>query len=453
MEKQGKILIVDDNEDILFALKILLDPYIEQIELTAYPETIPRFIDQFQPDVVLLDMNFRRDANSGEEGFEWLGRILQQDPSAVVVMMTAYADMDKAMRAIRLGAMDFIAKPWEREKLLATIHSALKLRASQRKANILSTHISGSNALNTSEIIGQSPSMLQVLDMIERVASTDANVLILGENGTGKDLVARHIHNRSLRREGVFVSLDLGTISESLFESELFGYEKGAFTNALKRKVGRIEIASGGTLFLDEIANLSPAIQAKMLTALERREITHLGSTQAIEVDVRLVSATNSDIYAAVEQGEFRRDLLYRINTIEVTLPPLRNRGEDILLLADYFLARFSNKYKKDISGLSPSAVRSLVAYSWPGNVRELQNAIERAVIISQGKELDASDFAFKPTKKGGDKPKESDSLNLESIEQQTIQRALTLSCGNIGEAAKLLGISRYALYRKMGKK
>lgn len=452
MEKRRKILIVDDNEDILFVLKILLDPYVESIEMTAYPATIPRLVEDFRPDVIMLDMNFRRDASSGAEGFEWLSKILQQDPSAVVVMMSAYADMDKAVQAIRLGAMDFIAKPWEREKLLATINSALKLKASERKGEIFRRQISELNSLGASEIVGRSPAMREIFAMMEKVASTDANVLILGENGTGKDMVARNIHNLSSRRDGVFVSLDLGSISESLFESELFGYEKGAFTSAQKGKPGRIEIASGGTLFLDEIANLSPAMQSKMLTAIEKRQISHLGSTDTIDVDVRLISATNADIYSAVEGGAFRRDLFYRIDTIEITLPPLRERGDDVIVLAEHFLEKFRNKYKKNITGLSAGAVGSLAAYPWPGNVRELQNAVERAVIMSSGKVLDAGDFVLASSGRGGGRHKESQNLNLETLEQEAIRRAIALSGGNLNKAAGMLGISRYALYRKMGK-
>jgi len=451
MESKGKILIIDDNEDVLFALNVLLSPYVEKIKVSAFPEKIDRYMAGFQPDVILLDMNFRSDVISGQEGFYWLDKILKADPQAIVILMTAYADTDKAVKAIKAGAVDFISKPWEKDKLLATLFSALKLKESQREVENLKKQMEVLNTTETTyEIIGESDAMRKVFDMINKLSGTDANVLILGENGTGKDLIARAIYHHSLRAGKVFVSIDLGTIPDSLFESELFGYEKGAFTDAKKEKPGRMEAASGGTLFLDEIANLSLPMQAKMLTAIEKRTISRLGSNRSIPVDVRLISATNTDIHREVESGNFRQDLLYRINTIELHIPPLRERGRDIQLLTEYFLQKFSGKYKKPIIGITSDAKTKLESYHWPGNVRELQNAVERAVILSSGNKLTAADFMLQPSETR--RKHEPESLNLEQMEQETIEKALKRSLGNMNKAAELLGITRFSLYRKIKK-
>lgn len=452
MDNKGKILIVDDNEDVLFALNALLYPYTEKIKVTTIPEKIEKYIDEFQPDVILLDMNYQRDTVSGKEGFFWLDKILQTDPQAVVILMTAYADTEKAVQAIKAGATDFISKPWENEKLLATVFSGIKLRESTKQVDSLKTQI---EILNTpkidNDIIGESEPMQKMFSLIEKLSNTDANILILGENGTGKDLIARTIYQNSPRSKSIFVSIDLGSVAESLFEAELFGYEKGAFTDAKKDKPGRMEIASGGTLFLDEIGNLSLPMQAKMLTAIEKKSITRLGSTKNIAIDVRFICATNTDIYQAVEDGEFRQDLLYRINTIEIHIPPLRERGNDILLLAEYFLDKYTHKYKKDTQRLSQDIKKKLLSYNWPGNVRELQNAIERAVILSSGKVLKIEDFTFSAT--DSRKSKNHENLNLEEIERDAIEKALKISNGNLNKAAEMLGISRFALYRKINKK
>jgi DNA-binding NtrC family response regulator len=451
MEKKGQLLIIDDNEDVLFALKVLLSPYIEKIKVSTSPEKIDLYMENYQPDVILLDMNFRSDVISGQEGFYWLERILKADPQAIVIFMTAYADTDKAVKAIKAGAVDFISKPWEKDKLLATLFSALKLKESQREVETLKKQMEILNTTETAyEIIGESEAMQQIFELIEKLSGTDANILILGENGTGKDLIARAIYHHSPRTGKVFVSIDLGTIPDSLFESELFGYEKGAFTDAKKEKPGRMEAASGGTLFLDEIANLSLPMQAKILTAIEKQTISRLGSNRQIPVNVRLISATNTDIYREVENGHFRQDLLYRINTIELHIPPLRERGRDIELLATYFLRKFNGKYKKHITGISSEAMTKLGNYNWPGNVRELQNAMERAVILSSGNKLNATDFILQPAEIK--RKKESESLNLEQIEHEAIEIALKRSRGNIREAAELLGITRFALYRKLKK-
>ena len=451
MDKTGKILIIDDNEDVLFALNVLLAPYVEKVKVSASPEKIEKFMVDYHPDVILLDMNFRSDVISGQEGFFWLEKILKADPQAIVILMTAYADTDKAVKAIRAGAVDFISKPWEKDKLLATLFSALKLKNSQREVENLKKQMEILNTTETAyEIIGESDAMQKIFDMIEKLSATDANILILGENGTGKDLIAKSIYHHSPRSGKVFVSIDLGTIPDSLFESELFGYEKGAFTDAKKEKFGRMEAASGGTLFLDEIANLSLHAQAKMLTAIEKRTISRLGSNRQIPVDVRLISATNSDIYREVENGNFRQDLLYRINTIELHVPPLRERGHDILLLTEHFLQKYTGKYKKHIKGITSEAKTKLENYNWPGNVRELQNAVERAVILSSGNKLSANDFILQRAEMK--KKNETELLNLELIEQKTVEKALERSGGNMRKAAELLGITRFSLYRKIKK-
>ncbi len=450
--KQGKILIIDDNEDVLFALNLLLEPYVEQIRVTTQPERIEHFMESYVPDVILLDMNFRRDAISGQEGFFWLEKIKKTDPDAVVLFITAYADTEKAVRAIKAGATDFIPKPWEKEKLLATLSAALKLRESRSEVRSLKRQVA---ALESSEddgfeIIGESNAMQEIFTTIEKLRDTDANILILGENGTGKDLVARALYHHSPRNNQVFVGIDLGSIPEQLFESELFGYEKGAFTDARRDKPGRMEVATGGTLFLDEIGNLSMPMQAKLLTAIEKQQITRLGATRPISIDVRLISATNMNIHAMVGQGTFRQDLLYRINTIELHIPPLRERGNDIQLLADYFLARYARKYKKEIRGLSRDARSKLQNYSWPGNVRELQHAIERAVILSDGTMLRPENFMLQPTV--SNKTADLEELNLSILEKEAIERALRRAEGNVTRAAELLGITRFALYRKLDK-
>lgn len=451
--KKGKILIIDDNEDVLFALNLLLEPYMEQVRVTTQPERIEHFISMYHPDVILLDMNFKRDAISGQEGFFWLEKIKKADPDVVVLFMTAYADTDKAVRAIKAGVTDFIPKPWEKEKLLATLSAALELKESRTEVRQLKKQVvalESSAEDHSYEIIGESDPMQQIYATIDKLKHTDANILVLGENGTGKDLVARALFHQSPRADKIFVSIDLGSIPEQLFESELFGYEKGAFTDARKDKPGRMEVASGGTLFLDEIGNLSLPMQAKLLTAIEKRELMRLGSTRSVPIDVRLISATNMDIHQMVAEGNFRQDLLYRINTIELHIPPLRDRGQDIQLLADHFLMRYARKYKKELKGISKDGRNKLQQYGWPGNVRELQHAIERAVILCSGSMLKAEDFMLRPapsTRKGN-----NDELNLNALEKDAIERALRRADGNVTRAAELLGITRFALYRKLDK-
>lgn len=452
--KLGKVLAVDDNQDILFALKLLLKNEVEKIETLSNPDSIPEMMKTENWDVILLDMNFTKDAISGQEGFDWLERILDIDPQAVVVFITAYGDAEKAVKAIKSGATDFVLKPWQNEKILATINSSIQLRQSRLEAHQLrqkQREISAVLDQPFTDFIGRSPEMLQVFNTIKKVAATDANVLILGENGTGKELVARALYRNSLRKDEVFISVDLGSIAETLFESELFGHEKGAFTDAKATKQGRFEIASGGTLFLDEIGNLSPQMQTKMLTVIERREVTRVGANKPQNIDVRLICATNNNIHMDVDEGKFRQDLLYRINTVEIHLPPLRERTGDIPVLAEHFLKIYKRKYRKSIKAIQSGAMKKLNQYSWPGNVRELQHAIERAVIMSDDDMLSQDDFILSAQgKKTGDF--ELDSYNLEEIEKKIIEKVLKQYQGNITQAAQDLGLTRTSLYRRMEK-
>lgn len=453
--KNGKILVVDDNEDILFALKLLLKSHVELVHTTANPNDIPDLLGKTDYDVILLDMNFTKDAISGQEGLSWLERILDIDPTSIVVFITAYGDAEKAVKAIKAGATDFVLKPWQNEKLIATVSSAVKLKQSQKQVTDLKQRQKEiSNVMDSPfhDFIGNSDAMLEVFNTIKKVAQTDANVLILGENGTGKELVARALHRDSPRNDEVFISVDLGSIAETLFESELFGHEKGAFTDAKKDKPGRFEVASGGTLFLDEIGNLSLPLQAKLLTVIERREVVRVGANKSKPIDVRLISATNSNIHNAVNEGNFRQDLLYRINTVEIHLPPLRERYGDIPLLANHFLGVYSKKYKKAIKGISAEAIKKLESYAWPGNVRELQHAIERAIIMSDSSVLQADDFFLSSQKAAKGVSMELDTNNLDEVERIIITKVLKQSQGNITQAANELGITRTSLYRRMEK-
>lgn len=453
-EKTGNILAVDDNEDILFALKLLLKPHVEKFTTLNSPEKIPEMITRENFDMILLDMNFNKDAISGQEGFDWLGRILQVDPQAVVVFITAYGDAEKAVKAIKSGATDFVLKPWQNEKLLATISSSVKLRRSRLEADDLRAKQKEMSAVMDqpfTDFIGNSSKMHDVFNTIKKVAQTDANVLILGENGTGKELVARALHRNSPRKDEVFISVDLGSLSDTLFESELFGHEKGAFTDAKKEKPGRFEIASKGTLFLDEIGNIPLPLQSKILTVIERREVTRVGANRPVSVDVRLICATNSDLYESVHSGLFRQDLLYRINTVEIHLPPLRERGDDVELLSQHFLKIYAKKYRKSLRGITSAAFKKLMHYAWPGNVRELQHAIERAVIMTETPSLEPDDFILSsPRKKSGDL--EFDTFNLDEIERRVIEKVMKQNQGNISQAASELGLTRTSLYRRMEK-
>lgn len=451
---KAKILAIDDNEDILFALKLLLKPHFGLIDTSNTPNDIPSMMEKTTYDVILLDMNFTTDAISGKEGFDWLKKILEIDPMAVVLFITAYGDAEKAVKAIKAGATDFILKPWQNEKLLATISSAVKLKQSRKETDKLRQRQKElSSALDQPfhDFIGASPEMQEVFKTINKVAATDANILILGENGTGKELVARAIYRNSLRKDNVFVSVDLGSIAETLFESELFGHVKGAFTDAKNEKPGRFEISSGGTLFLDEIGNLSIPLQAKLLTVIERREVTRVGANKPTSVDVRLICATNNNLYQMIKNGEFRQDLLFRINTVEINLPPLRDRTGDISVLAEHFLKIYSKKYKKAFKGISSAAIKKLNHYHWPGNVRELQHAIERAIIMSDSSILQPEDFILSTTSTKID-DMELDTYNLEEIEKNIISKVLKQHQGNISQASTDLGLTRTSLYRRMEK-
>ncbi len=443
-DKKGKILIVDDNQDVLLSLNMLLKLHVEAVRVISRPDRITEFMDAFCPDVILLDMNFTRNASSGEEGYQWLDVILKKDPLAVVLFITAYVDTDKAVRAIKAGAVDFIPKPWDNAKLLGIVESAVQLSLSRHNP-------SDANRADESMpvLIGESPQMLTLKKQIEKIGPTEANVLITGENGTGKDVVAHMLHHLSKRQAKPFVSIDLGAVPEQLFESELFGYEKGAFTDARTAKPGKLETADGGTVFLDEIGNLSKGTQQKLLTLIEKRELSRLGSNAHKRVDIRILAATNADLAAMVANGAFRQDLLYRINTIELHLPPLRQRGNDIALLAEHFARLISARYKIEPVTLSPSARAKLLGHDWPGNVRELQHVIERAIVLASKPMLDASDIEF--ARSAPAKPMQ-ETLNLETLEQSAIMKAIKRSNGNLSQAASLLGISRFALYRKIEK-
>ncbi|MDL2256094.1 sigma-54 dependent transcriptional regulator [Parabacteroides sp. OttesenSCG-928-K15] len=452
--RKGKILIIDDNEDILFTLKMLLRPLSEQITVTTDPKEINQLVSRNFYHIVLLDMNFTSDAVSGAEGFYWLERIKEISPQTVVILITAYSDTEKAVRAIKAGATDFISKPWQNDKLLATVASALELSFSRQEVQSLQEQKSTLTTPEPAdlEIIGESPAMQLVFQTIDKLRHTDANILLLGENGTGKDLIAQALYEQSPRRDGPYVTIDLGSVPETLFESELFGYERGAFTDAHKDKAGRFEVASGGTLFLNEIGNLPLHLQAKLLTVIEKRQVQRLGATEERPIDVRIISATNSDLYRDVRQGEFRQDLLYRINTIEIQLPPLRMRGNDITLLSDHFLHIYAAKYEKEINGFTREARQLLRQYSWPGNVRELQHVIERAVILSEQNKLQYNDFMLRSASDATPRKQEDEAFNLEEIEKKTIREVLHRSGGNMTKAASLLGITRTSLYRRIEK-
>jgi len=454
VKKTGNLLIVDDNEDLLLAARLFLKQHFSLVHTEQNPEKIPALLQNESYDVVLLDMNFTMDSTSGVEGFMWLDRILQIDPACVVILITAFGDVDMAVKAVKAGAIDFVLKPWQNEKLLATISSALNLRYSRLEADKFryrQKQLSRDIDRRYHDMIGVSPAMQQVFATIDKVASTDADVLILGENGTGKELVARALHRQSKRADEVFISVDMGAVAETLFESELFGHMRGAFTDAKEDRPGRFELASGGTLFLDEIGNLSLAMQAKLLSVLETRRVTRLGSHKPREINIRLICATNRPIYDMVARNEFRQDLLYRMNTVEIHLPALSERGEDIPLLVDHFLTMFVKKYPKGITGVSAPALKKLQNYKWPGNIRELRHTLERAVILAEATMLQPSDFLFPESEKEVEGVV-FDNYNLEDVEKTVIRKALSKYEGNVSHAAKELGLTRTSLYRRMEK-
>jgi two-component system, NtrC family, response regulator HydG len=452
--KHGKLLVIDDDDDILTAARMFLKQHVASIHTEKNPEKIPFLISNESYDVILLDMNYTRDATSGKEGFHWLNKIVEIDPSAVVILITAYGDIEMAVRAIKEGAMDFITKPWQNEKLLATVNAALNLRHSRIQVDSLrhrQQQLSADLDQPFHELIGSSAAMQEVFGIINKVAKTDANVLIIGENGTGKELVARAIHRQSGRANEVFIGVDVGSITGTLFESEMFGHVKGAFTDALKDKPGRFEVASGGTLFLDEIGNIPLQQQSKLLTVLQNREVYRVGSNAPRQIDIRLICATNMPIHDMVDNIKFRQDLLYRINTVEIHVPPLRDRPEDIPILAEHFISLYSQRYRKDVKQCDPVALKKLEKYTWPGNVRELQHAIERAIIMSESDALQSHDFLLQQREQQ-EHGIHVQSFKLDDLEKITILKAIDRHDGNISKAAKDLGLTRASLYRRLEK-
>jgi two-component system, NtrC family, response regulator HydG len=454
-KKNGNILIIDDDEDVLYSARLLLKQFYPLVHIEKNPELIPGLISNTNYDVILLDMNFTGDSNSGKQGFEWLQKILDYDPAMIVVLITAYGNIEMAVKAIKEGATDFVIKPWQNEKLVATVSSAMKLSRSNREVNdLISRQKLLSNDLdkNFHDIIGESQAIRNIFSVINKVSKTDANVLIVGENGTGKELIARAIHRNSERSNEIFLTVDMGAISESLFESELFGHTKGAFTDAKEDKPGRFEAASGGTLFLDEIANISPNFQSKLLTVLQNRTVTRIGSNIPKPVDFRLICATNATINELLNQKQFRQDLLYRINTVEINLPPLRERKEDVSLLSNHFLKAYLRKYNKSVKEISSGALNKLMEYHWPGNVRELQHSIERAVIMSEAKILQPSDFLLSTHEKPAEQNLIFQNYHIDEAEKLLIIKAIGKHNGNITKAARDLGLTRASLYRRLEK-
>jgi len=449
---KGNILVVDDNKSVLSALEILLIPEFDHVNCLSNPNLLTTELRQHKYHLVLLDMNFKAGVNTGNEGIFWLNQIKESHPEISVVLITAYGDVELAVKALKSGATDFVLKPWDNTKLLATIRSAIQLSMSREEVKHLRQKEKElKKVINREEkfIIGSSPELMQVLKIVRKIAKTDTNVLITGENGTGKELIAREIHRLSQRKDEMLVGVDMGAVSESLFESELFGHVKGAFTDARESRPGKFEVANKGTLFLDEIGNLSFHLQAKLLAAIQNRVITRIGSNQAIPVDIRLVCATNKNLPELVEKGLFREDLLYRINTIQIEVPPLRDRGNDILVLADFFLKKYTYKYDKPMLRLNNQAQEKLSKYHWPGNIRELEHSIEKAVILSENSVLKADDFFLRPVT--GTKT-ETDTLKLEEMEKRVIMLALEKNPWNVTAAADQLGITRQTLYNKMKK-
>jgi DNA-binding NtrC family response regulator len=453
MKKDGHILIVDDNEELLVAFRFYLGSYVERIETLKNPNLIPSELEKKQYDLILLDMNFGGGRSSGNEGLFWLRRILDSDPDATVLMITAYGDIDLAVKSLKEGAHDFIDKSWDEKKILATILSSLKFRRAKeenmrlKKQNIqLSSQLYGSSDYCKC----QSRAMRKVYEIVEKVAKTQANILILGESGTGKELLAREIHKMSSRKNEIFVKVDLGSIPETLFESELFGHKAGAFTDAKTDREGRFEVANGGTLFLDEIGNLNLSLQSKLLSALQNKEVFRVGSSKPLKIDVRMICATNMSLENMVREKQFREDLFYRINSIQIDIPPLRERKEDIPLLAQFYFHRFVKHYNKPNLKLGNRSIDSLVKYEWPGNIRELSHVIEKGVILTDGDEILHSDFF--PNLK--DKPKQliSDNFSIEEHEKVLIAKALEYYRWNLTITAEKLGINRSTLYAKIGR-
>ena len=452
---EAKVLIIDDDRDVLMAARLFLKQHFAIVHTEENPENIPDLIRNETYDVILLDMNFSRDATSGKEGFMWLNKILEIDPTTVVILITGYGDIELAVQGIKEGATNFLLKPWDNKKLVATITTSLQLRKSKVELEDLRTKqkvmIADQNRMHR-DIIGDSVAMQKVMETVRKVAVTDANVLILGENGTGKELVARAIHMSSDRKDEVFIGVDLGAISESLFESELFGFKKGAFTDAKEDRAGRFEAANKGTIFLDEIGNLSLSLQSKLLSVLQNRKVVRLGTNKEVSIDVRLVCATNMPLFQMVNENKFRQDLLYRINTVEIHVPSLRERPEDVSALLEHFLEIYCRKYKIPAKRVNASTLKRLEKHNWPGNIRELQHAVERAVIMSESNILQTSDFFLSPVEETPSGVISTSNMKLEETEKMLIRKVVDKHGGNISKAAKELGLTRASLYRRIEK-
>lgn len=452
--KNGFIIVVDDNKGILEALKILLPSYFNKVTLLSSPKTLDNELSKFDYDVVLLDMNFEAGLNSGNEGLFWLKEIKKKSPFTEVVMFTAYAEVDLAISAMKLGAYDFVVKPWENAKLIATLSAACQMSNSHREVKHLTDvkkEISSDGTKDSSMFWGESSDMVILRELVYKVAKTNAEILITGENGTGKDVLAKEIHRLSSRQNEPLVTIDVGSLPESLFESELFGHVKGSFTDAKADRVGKFEIADGGTLFLDEVGNIPIHLQSKLLTALQTRKIVRVGSNKAKNIDIRLICATNVSLPELVASGKFREDLLYRINTIHLELPPLRKRREDILPFANMFLKRFAAKYNKNINRITKAAADKLTQYSWKGNIRELQHTVEKAVILSDKECLDVDDFLLSCVHKN-ENIVDLEDASLEDVEKKMIKLVIDKHRGNLSLVAKQLGITRQTLYNKLKK-
>ena len=447
--KNASILVIDDDPDVLTAVRLLLKTEVKDVLTEKNPENIRSLLSKQSFDLILLDMNFNSSINTGNEGLFWLNKIKEFKSNAAVVMITAYGDIDLAVRSLKEGAADFIVKPWHNEKLISSLKDALN---NQGQNKLKLKNPLGEESILNKELLGDSEVMQEIFYKIEKIAPTDANILILGENGTGKDLIAKAIHQQSLRANKAYVKVDVGALTETLFESELFGYKKGAFTDAREDRVGRFESANGGTLFLDEIGNITLHQQARLLSVLQNRQVMRLGDNQPIPIDIRLICATNLPLSELANEGRFRKDLIYRINTVEIVVPPLRTRGDDIIMLADHFSNLYSNKYLKPVLRFDKSAKEKLMHYHYPGNVRELQYSIERAVIMSDDDILQGKDIIFSPIETSKSYEAEPAELNLSSIEKNTILKVIEKHNGNISKAAKELGLTRTALYRRLNK-
>lgn len=445
--KNSSILIIDDDTDVLTAVRLLLKTEVKEVVTEKNPENIRWLLSRQTFDLILLDMNFTSSINTGNEGLFWLKKIKEFGSEAAVIMITAYGDIDLAVRSLKEGAADFVVKPWHNEKLIETIKTTLKA-----KGKVSPGSSSATSPVIGKELIGESPVMNDIVVKIEKIAPTDANILILGENGTGKDLIARAIHQHSLRADKPFVKVDLGALTESIFESELFGHKKGSFTGASEDRAGRFEAANGGTLFLDEIGNISLQQQVKLLSVLQNRQVTRVGSNDPINIDIRLICATNLPLTELANENRFRKDLIYRINTVEIMVPPLRKREDDIILLAKHFAHIYANKYLKPEPVFDPKALEKMKQYLFPGNVRELQYTMERAVIMAEGEELTANDLIFSPIESSMPSDAEPIELNLSTLEKNAILKVIEKHNGNISRAAKELGLTRTALYRRLSK-